>query len=171
MARQGSLDYERFELIEGALIPKVSKNFPHLRALSWLVECLRAVFPGRLIVLQEAPIDVRPEDNPTSDPEPDVIVLARSLDDLGRRPRPEDILLLVEISDTTLAFDLSVKAKLYARAGIADYRVVDLNGKRIVVHRDPVAGSYRSVTAYSADQSVAPLAAPHAEIPVGEIAR
>ena len=107
-------DYERFELIEGVLIPKVSKNFPHFRAVAWLVERLRVLFPGQLRVLQEAPIDVRPEDNPTSDPEPDIVVLATSLDDLGRRPRAEDLLLVVEVSDSTLELDLSVKCRLYA---------------------------------------------------------
>ncbi len=161
-------DSERFELIEGVLIPKVSKNFPHFRAVAWLMERLRALFPGQLRVLQEAPIDVRPEDNPTSDPEPDIVVLATSLDDLGRRPRAEDLLLVVEVSDSTLELDLSVKCRLYARAAIPEYWVADIKGRRIVVHRDPVGGTYRSVVAYSADEVVAPLAAPRAEIRVGD---
>ncbi len=63
-------------------------------------------------VAPETAIDLRREDNPTSEPEPDLVVLKRPIDELGQRPQPADILMLVEIADTTLAFDLSVKANL-----------------------------------------------------------
>ena len=161
-------DYERFELIEGALIPKVSKNHPHSVALVVIMEWLLEHFRGRRVAPETA-IDVRPEDNPASEPEPDIIVLRGSIAGLGRRPRPEDLLLVVEIADTTLAFDLSTKAKLYARAGIAEYWVADINGRRMIVHRDPSGGAYRSAIAYSADDRVSPLAAPQAEIRVAEL--
>ena len=65
----------------------------------------------------------------------------------------------MEVSDTTLDFDLRVKGPLYARAGIQEYWVVDLKARRMVVHREPVAGVYQSIEAYSEDESVAPLAA------------
>jgi len=67
---------------------------------------------------------------------------------------------VVEIADTTLAFDLTVKAALYARAGILEYWVLDLTGRRLIVHRDPKGGGYASVTAYSEHESIAPLSAP-----------
>ena len=133
------------------------------------MERLRLIFPGNLRVLQEVPIDVRPEDNPTSDPEPDIGILKTGLDELGRRPRPEDLLLVIEVSDSTLAFDVSVKARLYARAGIGDYWVADINGKRLIVHREPAAGKYGSIATYSVDDRIAPLAAPQAEIRVGDL--
>jgi Uma2 family endonuclease len=145
-------------------------RLPHSIATVLMMEWLMAHFPGRRAVTGTA-IDVRPADNPTSDPEPDIVVLRTSIVELNRRPRPEDILLLVEISDSTLAFDLSVKAKLYARAGNGEYWVADLNGRRIVTHRDPLPdiGSYRPVKSYSALDRIAPLAAPQAEIAVAEL--
>ena len=75
-------------------------------------------------------------------------------------PQPDDLRLVVEISDTTLGFDLKTKADLYARAGIVEYWVFDVSGRRLIVHRDPQAGRYRSVEVYAADEAVVPLAAP-----------
>jgi Uma2 family endonuclease len=77
-------------------------------------------------------------------------------------PHPSDISLLVEISDTTLTYDLTIKASLYARAGIVEYWVLDVAGRRLLCHRTPVSGSYQSVTVYNEHESVAPLAAPDA---------
>ena len=67
---------------------------------------------------------------------------------------------MVEVADTTLQFDLTVKALLYARAGIEDYWVLDLNGRRMIVHRNPVASVYQLVEAYGEDELVSPLGAP-----------
>ena len=169
MAREGSLDYEHFELIEGALIPKVPKNHPHIITIVMLVKWLVGRF-GAERAIQEGAIDLRPEDNPANAPEPDFVLLDDSILRLGRRPQPEDILLLVEVSDSTLAFDLGVKARLYARAGIADYWVIDINARRVIVHRDPAAGVYRSVTTHSGHNHIAPVAAPEAGIRAGDIA-
>ncbi len=80
------------------------------------------------------------------------------------KPAAADIHLLVEISDSTLDYDLSVKATLYARAGIAEYWVLDVNGRRLISHRDPKGDTYSSVTIYGEHEFVAPLAAPHAEL-------
>jgi Uma2 family endonuclease len=76
--------------------------------------------------------------------------------------------LVVEISDSTLGFDLTTKAELYARAGIVEYWVVDVAARRLIVHRDPREGLYRAVTAYAEQESVAPLAAPHSALAVAE---
>ncbi len=85
---------------------------------------------------------------------------------MSGNPQPSDVRLVVEISDSTLGFDLKVKAPLYARAGIPEYWVVDIAGKRVIVHRDPSGGAYTSVEAYSEQESVQPLAAPGHAFPV-----
>ena len=77
-----------------------------------------------------------------------------------------DIRLLVEVADTSLTLDLRTKAALYARAAIADYWVVDINSRQLIVHRDPREGRYESVLVYSDSESVAPLAAPDRPFPV-----
>jgi Uma2 family endonuclease len=79
------------------------------------------------------------------------------------------VALLVEVSDSTVKFDLSTKAALYARAGIVEYWVVDLKGRSLIVHREPVAGVYKSVVGYSNEERVTPLAAPGQEIPVADL--
>ena len=125
---------------------------------------------GERHVCPEAPIDVAPEDNPTNEPEPDIIVLGRDLALFSAgRPRPQDLLLVVEVADTTLGFDLTTKAALYARAGILEYWVLDISGRRMIVHRDPQGGRYVSVAAYSSEESVAPLAAPNSPLQISDV--
>jgi Uma2 family endonuclease len=146
------IDLQHVELIEGELIDKISKNRPHVKAAALLTAWLIQVFGG-LRVNAEAPIDVVPEDNPTNQPIPDLIVLSReysdSADYLSTTPQPQDLDLVIEIADTSLAFDLTVKAALYARAGITEYWLLDVPGRRLIVHRDPENGQYGSVTAYN----------------------
>jgi Uma2 family endonuclease len=168
MEALGMFDQQRLELIEGELIDKMGKNRPHAGAAALLNAWLIQVFGG-LRVNAEAPIDVAPEDNPTNQPIPDVIVVKRDYSESRywtATPQPKDLDLVVEIADTSLAFDLTVKAALYARAGIADYWVLDVPGRRLIVHRDPQSGRYASVTAYDEQEGVAPLVTPDSSFQV-----
>ena len=94
-----------------------------------------------------------------SAPEPDIAWVARR--DYSRgRPAAEDVLLVVEVAETSLEYDTGEKADLYAAAGIADYWVVNLADRSIEVRRDPGAGRYRTMQTYSGDDEVQPLAVP-----------
>jgi Uma2 family endonuclease len=162
----GLWDRERLELIEGELITTVSKNRPHMVVFMSVLEWLTGVF-GMKHLNAEGPIDVAPEDNPTSEPEPDIAVLAKTgVEYMGANPPASDIRLVVEVSDTTLAFDLGPKARLYARAGIPEYWVFDVVGRRLIVHRVPQGGNYSTVTAYLEWEEVRPLADPEVSFPV-----
>jgi Uma2 family endonuclease len=159
---------QKLELVEGELISKMGKKRPHTNALIFVLAWLVRVF-GEQYVNPETPIDVAPEDNPASEPEPDLVVLAKPSREFGSaNPRPGDLRLVVEISDSTLGFDLTTKAGLYARAGIVEYWVVDVVARRLVVHRDPGKGLYQSVTVYNDRENVSPLAAPGCEFQVGD---
>lgn len=150
----------KFELIEGELIDKMGKKRPHVNSVTLIRIWLDSVF-GSLFVNSEAPIDVSNEDNPISKPEPDLMVLRyESTRFRETMPGPADLVLVIEVADTSLAFDLGVKAGLYARGGIQDYWVLDIAGRRMIVHRDPRDGRYASVAAYAEHERVAPLAAP-----------
>ncbi|SPF55495.1 conserved hypothetical protein [Candidatus Sulfopaludibacter sp. SbA4] len=162
------LDGQRLELIEGELIDKMGKNRPHGNSLRLLHQWLVGVF-GWTVVSHEEPIDVAPEDNPTNEPEPDLSVTKRDLSSFRENPRPEDLRLVVEVADSSLGLDLTTKAALYARAGIVEYWVLDVAGRRLIVHRDPQAGRYRSVVAYGEHESVAPLGAPKSFLRVGDV--
>lgn len=156
----GLWDQQHLELIRGELISKMGKKRPHVNALVAVQAWLMRTF-GEQFVNPEAPIDVAPEDNPTNEPEPDLVVLAKpSREFQDANPRPADIRLVVEISDSTLGFDLTTKAELYARARIIEYWVIDVAARRLIMHREPREGLYRSVTAYGEDEAASPLASP-----------
>jgi Uma2 family endonuclease len=76
--------------------------------------------------------------------------------------------LVAEISDSSLGFDLTTKAELYARAEIVEYWVVDVAAHRLIVHRDPREGLYASITAYSEGETVTPLASSGRELRVSD---
>src|ERR1019366_10329935 len=123
----GVWDQQKLELIDGELISKMGKNRPHVNALVTMMQWLVDTF-GRGRVNPKAPIDVAPQDNPTNEPEPDLIVLRRASSSFQTSPpQPADL----------ARFDLTVKAGLYARAGIVEYWVLDLTGRRLIVHREP----------------------------------
>jgi Uma2 family endonuclease len=164
----GLWDQQHLELVEGELINKMGKNRPHVIALNAVRGWLIAVF-GNSFVDTEVSIDVAPEDNPTNEPQPDIIVLTRPTQEYPKdNPRPADLRLVVEISDSAVGFDLKSIADLYARAGIVEYWVFDIPARRLIVHRDPQNGLYKSVTAYKPQEAVAPLAAPENQFHVGD---
>lgn len=116
----GLFEQEKLELVDGELISKMGKSGPHVKALTWMLIWLQQTFDARFVNAQ-APIDVSPADNASNEPEPDLIVLKRDFATFDSNPQPQDLSLVVEIGDSTLKFDLTVKAALYARAGILEY--------------------------------------------------
>src|SRR5918912_4344650 len=85
-----------------------------------------------------------------SEPQPDLAVLRPRADDYRTsKPTPEDVLLVIEVSDTTLDFDRKVKVPLYARAGIPETWVVNLPEERVEVYSDPAGGEYQAARSYA----------------------
>lgn len=166
----GVLEGTHYELIEGELIDKMGKGYPHSMGVLAMVNALKAIF-GMENAIQEVAINVAAEDNPRNEPEPDVSVLQQNAFAVGENPGPADIVLLVEVADSSLSQDLSTKAKLYARAGIPEYWVLDLNGRRMFVHRDPVEGRYGTRFEVDAKGAVEPLSKPGHAISLADILR
>jgi Uma2 family endonuclease len=164
----GLLQGQQLELVDGELINKMGKNRPHVASLMLLVFWAARAF-GEQFVNSEAPLDVAPDDNPTNEPQPDLYVAKRPSTEYRSTPPAYDVRLIVEISDSSLVFDLTTKAALYARAGIPEYWVVDVSARRLIVHRDIRDGRYSSIVGYSENERVSPLAAPHAELRVGDV--
>jgi Uma2 family endonuclease len=94
-----------------------------------------------------------------SAPEPDLAWVTRG-DYAGSRPTAEDVLLLIEVAESSLTYDRGEKASLYARAGIADYWIVNLAERSIEVRRDPGPDHYRSLQTYTGNDEIRPLAVP-----------
>lgn len=151
-----------YELIEGEVVQDLGQGRLHVFvAMRVFTEMIRLF--GEERVQSQAPI-AADEHNV---PEPDVAVLRGPLSGyLEEDPGPADILLLVEVSNTTLQFDRGVKAAIYARTGIPEYWVLDVNGRTLDVYRQPALGGYGSVTRLTDSESVSPLSAPDASLTV-----
>lgn len=162
----GILEDREYELIDGELFEKMGKNPPHAIAVHEIVAWLSEVF-GYTFVNHDSIAEPSIPDAAISRPEPDVFVLTRPVRDVRtRHPRPTEIRLLIEASNSTVKQDLGQKAALYARAEIQDYWVLDTKRRRMVVHRDPEDGQYRTRLVVEEHESIAPLAAPDKLFPV-----
>ena len=158
LVEAGIVNAEKWELIDGELIDWMSKKHPHIfwqhLALIWL----HRVFGGEYVRV-ESPTDVLAEDNFRNEPEPDLAVTVRSIREYTENPPPNEIRLAIEVSDSSLDFDLTVKMRLYARAEIVEYWVLNVRDKQVVVHREPKGGVYTNLVIYNADEEFSPLAA------------
>ena len=83
--------------------------------------------------------------------------------------RPDETLLVLEVADTTVMFDLGEKAQMYALHGVRDYWVVDLMGHRVVIHRDPTPTRYATVWSLESGETISPLAFPDVTFTADEI--
>jgi Uma2 family endonuclease len=109
-------------------------------------------------------------DSTYSEPEPALAVTREATSAyVDRHPGPSDILLIVEVSDTSIRTDLLVKARLYARAGIPEYWALDLPNRRLHVHREPAGQDYSTVTVVEDGGSVAYEARPESVIAVADL--
>ncbi len=153
----GLWDQQHLELVDGELISKMGKKRPHVKALvavqAWVVRTF-----GEQFVNPEAPIDVAPEDNPTNEPVPDLVVLAKPSRRVSgfANPRPSDLRLVVAISGSTLGFDLTIESRVIP-SSCRNHRVLGDRCRclrRLIVHREPREGLYRSVTAYSEEETI-----------------
>jgi Uma2 family endonuclease len=154
LSADGYFEGQRYELIGGDLIDKMGQKPPHAVAIQNLFDVLFLIF-GIGFIRGQSSIDVADADRDRNEPEPDIVVTKRPKTHyLDHHPRGEECLLVAEVSDTTLRSDLTRKAALYARAGVREYWVLDLKGRRLVVHRHPRDGAYHSVQFFSESECV-----------------
>jgi Uma2 family endonuclease len=146
---------ERYELLGGEIFSKMGQGIPHRRAVGVLMHWMQGLW-GVDFVQTQATIGVAPEDAEHNRPEPDLAALRVPLSTLTGNPAAEEVELVVEVADATLAQDLSRKAELYARAGIPEYWVFDVRDQVMHVHRTPIRGSYRSIVARTAEVAALP---------------
>lgn len=151
----------RVELVDGEIVVMTSGE-PHVGGVTLGYRALDRAFGNGYYIRVQAPLDFG-EDRP----EPDVAVVPG--DPTTVRATPTTALLVVEVSDTTLAYDLGRKARLYAERGVADYWVLDVSGRRLVVHRAPGPGGYADLTEHAAGASVEPLARPGRPVAVSDL--
>jgi Uma2 family endonuclease len=162
---------DRVELLGGEMIVKEPQYSPHATGISLVHRVLTAAFGPGWYVRPQMPVALDDE----SEPEPDVCVVPGHPRDY-REAHPERPVLIVEVTLSRRRFDREHKGSLYARAGIADYWILNIPDRRLEVYREPVpdgAASFgwrygRSV-ALGADQRVSPLAAPEASVSIADL--
>jgi Uma2 family endonuclease len=156
----------RLELIDGEIIEMAPIGSPHAGCVKKLNELFIQRGGDRVVVSVQDPAVI----SDRSVPEPDLALLRRRSDYYSRsHPTAAEVLLVVEVADTTLAFDLGAKARLYARAGVPEVWVVDVNARAIHVLRDPAEGAYRATFFARVQQRVSSLALPEVHVEVGEL--
>lgn len=158
MIRVGILrEGDRIELIDGEMYQMAAMGGPHIACVARINRKFDRRIGNRAIVLVQSAFRL----SAYSEPEPD-IVLARYRDDFyaSALPGPDDILLIVEVSDSTMRHDRTTKLPLYAAAGIPEVWIVDLRRRRILVYRSPSPDGYRQSITYTPGASLASLAFP-----------
>jgi Uma2 family endonuclease len=142
-------DDDRVELIEGEIVAMSPIGPPHAACVRRLNRVLARMLGDRTLISVQCPVAI-PD---WSEPNPDLALLAPRADFyIDAHPLPRQVQVLIEVADSSFAFDTQVKAPMYARAGIRELWVVDLNANRVLVQTRPRAGRYSAVRAYGKDE-------------------
>ena len=171
MVELNLFDGRRVELMDGEVLDMPAQKIFPMAAITLLHEALRQVFGDGYWVRIQGSLDL----SPTSVPDPDIAVVQGSPRGCADK-NPNTALLVVEVSDTTLAYDRGRKASLYARAGIADYWIVNLIDRRLEVYRNPVPDvsqphgfGYANKMLLEPNETISPLAVPQAHLRAADI--
>jgi Uma2 family endonuclease len=162
---------DRVELVDGEIVTVTPQKSRHATAVRLAETALRRAFGEGVDVRTQLPLAL----DPASEPEPDVAVVTGAPRDY-RDAHPSTALLIVEVADTSLDFDRTKKAAVYARAGIPDYWIVNLVDEVIEVYREPQqsgdassAGRYAAVSRHRTPDRIAPLSRPDRSIAVEDL--
>ena len=134
LTEAGAFEGRRVELIEGVIYDKMAAMLgPHATAVSKTSLAFFTALGGEVVIRIQLPIRL----NDNSEPEPDLALARGTDDDYPNHPAPADILLALEVSDATLAFDRYTKSSAYARAAIEEYWIVNIQERQLEIHRGP----------------------------------
>jgi Uma2 family endonuclease len=167
MAETGVLRPDaRVELLDGEIIDMSPVGPFHGGVVNRLTRLFTLHSKDRWLLSPQNPLRL----SDSSEPEPDVMLLKPSPDDYtSRHPQPEDVFLLVEVSDSSLAIDLEKKLPLYGRAGVVEVWIVNLEELAVQINREPHFSGYASKTVLRAGDQARPLAFPDTVVDVAEL--
>jgi Uma2 family endonuclease len=164
MAEAGILtEGDRVELIDGEIVEMSPIGWQHMLCVNLLNDLLSAHARSTAFISIQNPIRLSEHE----EPEPDITVLRRNYG--SRIPGPEDVILLVEVADTSLSYDRTRKLPLDARAGIAEAWIVDLQGEALERHTDPAGGTYRLTVRVGRGKEIQSLAMPDLVLRVDDV--
>ncbi|HAT14862.1 MAG TPA: Uma2 family endonuclease [Microcoleaceae bacterium UBA11344] len=154
---------DRVELIEGEIVQMAAIGTRHASCVKRLTRRFSLIPEERATLGVQDPIQLTER----TEPQPDVVLLQFRLDYYETaHPMPSEILLLVEVSDSTIDYDRDVKVSIYARSGIQEVWLWDLEVNCLEVYRDPTANGYTSIQKFERGEIVSPLAFPDFEVSV-----
>ncbi|MDQ3323046.1 MAG: Uma2 family endonuclease [Acidobacteriota bacterium] len=167
MTEAGILPEESgWEIIDGYLIDKITIGSKHAGTVKRFSEMLRDLTRNEAIISVQDPIHI----DEYNEPEPDIALLKRRSDFYSENhPTPPDVLLLIEVSDSTVEYDREIKKRLYAEAEIIEFWLVNLKNNTIEVYSQPKNGSYYLARILETDETVKLTAIENLELPVKEI--
>jgi Uma2 family endonuclease len=167
MGQTGILGPEaRVELIEGEIIEMAPIGSRHAAAVDFLSMHFARAVGDTAVVRTQNPLRLSDD----SEPQPDLMLLRPTVDRYrSAHPGPGDVLLLIEVADTTLAFDRETKLPLYAKHAVVEVCILDLDAKRLEVYREPAVGGYRRKLERQETESIAPVTLPAAVLKVGAV--
>ncbi|MFP3941584.1 MAG: Uma2 family endonuclease [Thermoanaerobaculia bacterium] len=157
---------DRVELIEGEVFEMAAIGSRHAGCVNLLNRFFVQRLGDRGVVTVQNPVRL----GDLSEPEPDLALL-RPRDDFYAEAHPtaRDVLLVVEVSDSSHRYDESVKLPLYARHEVPEVWRIDLEDGAVTVHREPAGGAYRSATTHGPGDTLVPAAFPDLKIPAGDL--
>jgi Uma2 family endonuclease len=169
MAETGVLAPDaRVELLDGEIIDMSPIGPPHGGVVNRLTRFFTQCAKGRWLVAVQNPVRL----DEHSEPQPDLMLLRpRSDDYTSRHPRPEDVLLLIEVADTSIDYDRDEKLPAYGRAGISEVWIVNLRDQTIEVSREPHAAGYAATTVARMGERICPTAFTDAALEVAVLLR
>jgi Uma2 family endonuclease len=155
---------DRIELIDGEMLNMAPIGPKHAALTARLTKFFVMALGDTAIVSPGGPVNL----GDFSEPQPDLLLLRPRVDYYaGNVPEVSDVLLLIEISDSTLAFDQEVKRSLYARHLVTESWIIDVEGRRIQIHREPDGhGSYAQSLGFGPTDTVVPRELPQLQLPV-----
>ena len=157
--------HDRLELLDGEIIVMAPIGKHHAHSVRRLNNRLNKLLGDLCLVdCQNAFIL-----DDFSEPQPDILLVRPEVEKTGELPRPDDILLVVEVSDSTLRFDATTKLRAYARAGLPEYWIVNLAERAVDVYRKPTGEGYAEHFRREGTESLTPAAFPDRPITVAEI--
>ena len=157
---------ERVELIEGDIQKMSPKGTKHSSSTTLANDCFRKHLGDKVIIRNQDPIVIGEH----SEPEPDIaLVIPNEKAYADHHPTPQEVLLVLEVSDTTLAIDRTVKARLYGQAGLIQYCVLNVNARELEDYRDPDENGYRTKHTYKDGESFTLVAFPEISIAVSDL--
>ena len=167
MAENGVLtEDDRVELIDGEIIDMAPIGEWHFGHVNRFTRVFYRQFADRAVVHIQNPIRLGRH----REPQPDIVLLQLRDDDYdSKMPTPEDVLLVVEVADSSLDYDRNTKVLLYAEAGIPEYWLVNLVDEQIIVYRNPEPSGYGLVQVFRRGDTISSLAFPDVEIAVSDV--